>query len=161
MADEFALTLNQARENTVSALTKAAQVMKTYYDRNKDESLDLQEGDKVYLEGTNITPLRPMKKLSEKRYGPFIILEKIGKSAYKLKLPKSWNQVHPVFNEVLLTPALPPLPHQSTLQPPPIILQGEEEYEVEAIVQKKKKGRRMVTSSNGKDTARKRTHGNH
>jgi len=106
MADEFALTLNEARENTVTALTKAAQVMKTYYDRNKDESLDLQEGDKVYLEGTNITPLRPMKKLSEKRYGPFVILGKIGKSAYKLKLPKSWNQVHPVFNEVLVRPFL-------------------------------------------------------
>jgi len=35
-------------------------------------------------------------------------LEKIGKSAYRLKLLKSWNRVHPVFNEVLLTKYHPP-----------------------------------------------------
>jgi len=32
---------------------------------------------KVWLENTNITPFRPMKKLAEKRYGPFEILETI------------------------------------------------------------------------------------
>jgi len=46
--------------------------------------------------------------LDHKKLGPFTILEKIGKSAYRLKLPKSWNRVHPVFNELLLSSYHPP-----------------------------------------------------
>jgi hypothetical protein len=60
-------------------------------------------------------------------YGPFIIQEKIGRSAYKLKLPTSWKGIHPVFNEVLLQPYVPatfPAQPQQTrpIPPAPILL---------------------------------------
>ena len=69
---------------------------------------------------------------------PFTILEKVGRSAYKLDLPISWIQkrIHPVFNEVLLTPYVTPrFGNQVQLPPPPPeLVDGEEEYEVEAVL---------------------------
>ena len=94
--------------------------MKDFYDRRKGESIQYKPGDQVLLEGKNISSDRPMKKLDDKRYGPFEVEKKVGNSAYKLKLPATWRGVHPVFNEVLLTPFKPPaFPSQKPPPPPP------------------------------------------
>ena len=87
------------------------------------------------MEGKNITTTRPAKKLDDKRYGPFKILEKIGSSAYKLDLPKTWKAIHPVFNETLLTPFHKPVfANQKKPPPPPAVeVEGSPEYEVETI----------------------------
>ena len=66
---------------------------------------------------------RPSKKLGEKRYGPFEVLSKEGLMAYRLKLPVTWKKIHLVFNEALLTP-----------YKPPIIIEGDKEYEVDEIL---------------------------
>jgi hypothetical protein len=80
-----------------------------------------------------------MKKLDDKRYGPFNVIEKVGKASYKLKLPATWKKVYPVFNEVLLTPFTPAkYPSQKKPDPPPpVIVDGEEEYEVEELMDSK------------------------
>jgi len=123
----------------IKALHKAAEVMKTYYNENRDQAPPLTIGQKVWLEGTNITPVRPMKKLADKQHGPFKILEVIGPSSYKLKIPKAWKGIHPVFNEVLLQPYKEPLPSQSKPPPPnPVQIDEQEEYEVESILDSKK-----------------------
>ena len=44
----------------------------------------------MYLDSFHITMDCPNKKLEDKHYGPFEVLEKIGASVYKLKLPKDW-----------------------------------------------------------------------
>jgi len=142
--EERIALLQSARTNAISALEKAATVMKEYYDRKKSDTPELQVKDKVWLEGTNITPLRPMKKLAEKRYGPFEIIKQTGRGAYELKLPTSWKSIHPVFNKVLLTKFIEPLPSQSKIQPPPEIINGEEEYKIEAILDYKMKGRKRL-----------------
>jgi hypothetical protein len=82
--------------------------MKRAYDRKRGESREYRPGDKVYLEGTNITTDRPIKKLDDKRHGPFAVIKKVGASSYKLKLPATWKKIHPVFNEIYLTPYTPP-----------------------------------------------------
>ena len=80
-----------------------------------------------------------MKKLAEKRYGPFEILERIGPSSYKLKLPSTWKGVHPIFNEVLLVPFRQPLISQSVIQPPPKVHPDHEDrYEVKQILNTRK-----------------------
>jgi RNase H-like domain found in reverse transcriptase/Integrase zinc binding domain len=106
--EEWMKELKGARGKAIEALEKAQESMKKYYDRKRVQKngeavyADFPEGSKVWLDGTNYKTIRPSKKLSAKKLGPFKILERIGKSAYRLQLPKSWNRVHPVFNEVVL-----------------------------------------------------------
>jgi Chromo (CHRromatin Organisation MOdifier) domain len=109
--------------------------MKKYYDAHKSEAWVYDIGSKVWLEGTNITTLWPMKKFDDKRYGPFEVLAKVGPSSYRLKIPTTWH-VHPVFNEILLTLfQSPSFPSQQRIHPhPPALIVGQEkEYEIEEI----------------------------
>jgi hypothetical protein len=133
-------SLESARNNAASALEKASGVMRKHYDARRNDSDPLKIGSKVWLEGTNITPFRPMKKLAEKRYGPFTVLEKVGSSSYKIEIPKTWKGIHPVFNETLLTPLREPLATQNQLAPPPIVQPDElVEYEVEEILDSRRR----------------------
>ena len=56
----------------------------------------------MWLENKNIQSNRPLKKLDNKRYGPFRILQNIGSGAFQLELLEGWV-IHNVFNEDLLT----------------------------------------------------------
>ena len=55
--------------------------------------------------------------------------------AYRLKLPYRIKQLHPVFNAVKLTPAPddPITGRKTEDHPPPIVIDGEAEWEVEEI----------------------------
>ena len=62
-------------------------------------------------------------------------MKKVGASAYKLKLPPLWRQVHDTFNESILTPFKKPkyASQQRPPPPPPVIVEGQQEDEVEFI----------------------------
>ncbi len=109
------------------ALTEAAGQMKAQYDKGKCIARNLQIGDRMWLDSTNLSLPHPKKKLNDKRVGPFEIVEKAGASAYKLKLPPHWR-IHPCFNEKLLTPyVLPAFPNQELPpSPPPDLINDEE-----------------------------------
>ena len=83
--------MEKARKHAQEALEKARESMKQNYDRKKEIGTEFEEGSRVWLDGRNLKTYRPGKKLDHKKLRPFTILEKIGKSAYRLKLPKSWN----------------------------------------------------------------------
>jgi hypothetical protein len=96
--------------------------MKRNYDKKKGDSWEYAPGDKVWLEGTNITTDRPIKKLDDKRHGPFIVDKKVGESSYRLKLPATWKKIHATFNEKYLSPFIPAqFPSQKQPDPPPPI----------------------------------------
>src|SRR5712672_3523739 len=98
-------------------------------------------GNKVWLEGTNIKRPYNSQKLSPKRYGPFKVVTKISNVAYKLNIPPTW-QIHDVFHASLLTPYKETVEHgKNFLEPPPDIIEGEEEWEVEQILDKRIFGR--------------------
>ena len=80
--------------------------MKQFYDRTKKESIQYKKGDKVQLEATNIITKYFMKKLNNKYLEPFEILEKVGKSAYYLKL-SSQQKIYDIFNKMLLSSYYP------------------------------------------------------
>ncbi|SJL16289.1 uncharacterized protein ARMOST_19809 [Armillaria ostoyae] len=123
---------------TKATLTKAAKQMKTQYDKKKKATVEYQIGDKVWLDTTNLHLTRPKKKLNDKCVSPFVIIEKCGLSAYKLKLLPIWK-IYPVFNETLLTPYVAPtFPNQKRdPPPPPDIINNEEQYEIETILDHK------------------------
>ena len=79
--------MSKVQEKVEASLKMAVKIIKQFYDRTKEESIQYKKGDKVWLETTNITTKCPMKKLNNKHLGPFEILKKVRKSAYYLKLP--------------------------------------------------------------------------
>src|SRR5712672_302009 len=98
-------------------------------------------GQQVWLEGKNIKRPYDSPKLSPKRYGPFRVVAKISPMAYKLQIPATW-QIHDVFHASLLTPYKETVEHgKNFLEPPPDIIEGEEEWEVEQILDKRIFGR--------------------
>ncbi len=58
--------------------------MKWFYNRKRTELVEYKDSDKVWLEGTNLSTDRPMKKLNDKYFGPFKMVKKVGASSYKL-----------------------------------------------------------------------------
>jgi hypothetical protein len=140
-AEAFAKRMEEIRQKAKENLEKVAEEMKKHYDERKSPAREYKAGDKVLLEGTNIKTDRPMKKLDDKRYGPFEVEKKVGRGAYKLKLPKTWRNLHPTFNEYLLTPYKEPeFPtQQKESPPPPDIIDQVPEYEVEEVIDSRKR----------------------
>ena len=85
----------------------------------------------VMLQAKDVKIHQPSPKLGPRQLGPFKILERIGDLDFKLELP-GWLKLHPVFHVNRLSPyrdnglAKPP-------PPDPVVVDGEEEYEVEAV----------------------------
>src|SRR6202789_3110988 len=131
--------MKEAMDEAKAALTKSKDDMAKYYDRKRTLAPECQPGDKVYLDASDIQTTRLSKKLSHRRLGPFEIVKKVGKGAYHLKLPRSMSRLHPVFNVVKLTAALPDpiVGHHSKPPPPPEIVNKEEEWIVEEILDSK------------------------
>ena len=102
-----------------------------------------KEGDRVWLEAKNLRMMHQTKKLTPKREGPFSIEKVLSPLSYRLKLPEQWK-IHPVFHAVLLSPYKETKTHGPNFpEPPPDLIEGESEYEVEAIIRHKKKGKTM------------------
>ncbi len=119
--------------------------MKRQASLRNNPSHKLNPGDNVYLEATHIKTKRPTKKLDDKQFGPFEIIEKVGASAYHLRLPETWKLIHPVFHESLLTPFHEPkYPGQTrNTRPQPDIVNDIEEYEIERIQDVRKRRRKI------------------
>jgi len=92
-------------------------------------------GTQVWLEGTNTKlPSNITPKLAPRRYGPFKVVSQVLPVTYKLQLPQNW-QIYDVFHASLLTPYKEMEQHgPNFLEPPPDIIEGEPEWEVEKII---------------------------
>jgi Integrase zinc binding domain/Chromo (CHRromatin Organisation MOdifier) domain len=90
--------------------------------------------DLVWLEQTNLPLPYESTKLAPKRYGPFPIMQKISDTTYRLKLPEHWR-IHNTFHTKLLTPYKQTDKYgPNFLEPPPELLDGEPEWEIEEIM---------------------------
>jgi hypothetical protein len=69
-----------------------------------------------------------------KRYGPFKVMKVISHTSYQLELPTQWK-IHNVFHASYLSPYHKSLEHgENFMRPPPDLIDGEKEWEVEQIV---------------------------
>jgi Chromo (CHRromatin Organisation MOdifier) domain len=102
-----------------------------------------KEGDKVWLEGNNLHTSHPFPKLTPKRYGPFVVEQVINPMVFKLGLPEQWKRLHLVFHASLLSPYKEMKEHgPNFLEPPPDVIEGEEEYKVEQVLDSRCYGRK-------------------
>ena len=101
---------------------------------NNKDMPKLQVGDQVWLEGRHLRTNQPTTKLAPRRHGPFPIVKVMSPVNYRLELPTQWS-IHLVFHIDLLTPYHKTPTHSPNYQhPPPELVGGAEEYEVEKIL---------------------------
>jgi hypothetical protein len=122
-------------------LKQAQDRQKHYYDQHRRET-HYSAGDLVLLSSKNITLRRlgdktTTPKLMPKWIGPFPITEVIGKGAYRLQLPPHMK-AHNVFNVVCLKAYHSDGRYQP---PPPVLVDGEEEFTIDYIADHKPVGR--------------------
>jgi len=134
--NKFTKRMESATEEAKSVIRKAQEDITRYYNRRRSPAPVFKPGDQVYLDASDIRTTRPSPKLSHRRLGPFEIEHQVGPSAYRLKLPHGLRQLHPVFNVVKLSAAPDdPIPgRKPQAPPPPIVVDGEPEWEVEEVL---------------------------
>jgi hypothetical protein len=101
--NEVAEKMKKICDEAAAVLEKTQKTMKKYYDARRRDALEFKVGDKVWLEVKDVVTDRPTKRFDDLRLGPYEILEKVGASAYKLRLPGT-DLSYPVFNSVVATP---------------------------------------------------------
>jgi hypothetical protein len=142
---EFVSKMAKGVEEAKAALAKAKDEYAMYYNRHRTPAPQLKPGDRVWLDATDIKTTRPSTKLAHRRLGPYPVERKVGHDSYRLRLPISLRRLHPVFSIVKLTPApADPFPGRRAAPPPePVLVDGENQYEVEQILDSRLRYRRV------------------
>jgi transposase InsO family protein len=133
-AEDLAVSLRNIHKQLALDLADASATQAHFYNRKVKKAPRFKKGNQVWLLRRNIKTTRPSDKLDYKRLGPFRIAKKIGKAAFRLKLPASMR-IHPVFHVSLLEPFRPnDIPGRTQDPSPPVIVDNQEEFEVEEIL---------------------------
>jgi hypothetical protein len=130
--DEQLDCLANVRKEAKAVLRLSKERMKEQFKWNKRSAHVFNVGDMVWLMAKDIKIHQKTPKLEPQQLGPYKVLKRIGDLDYRLELP-SYLNLNPVFHVSRLSPwhnnglHKPPLPE-------PIVVQGEEEYEVDSII---------------------------
>ena len=101
--ESFVGLMDELRRQAQEHIRAAQQRQKHYADLKRSE-VEYNKDDKVLLNTVNLKLTSAgARKILPKYVGPFRILERIGKVAYRLELPKQMK-CHPVFHVSLLAP---------------------------------------------------------
>jgi hypothetical protein len=129
-----ATALQEIHDHLRAEMTRAQTIQAEGANRRRTPAPLFRPGDRVWLDARNIKTRRPTKKLDHRRLGPYEVVEAVGPSAVRLRLPDT-VRLHPVFHVSLLEHAASdPFPGQVPPPTPAVIVDGEEEWEVERIL---------------------------
>ncbi len=139
----------QRCENTWNAahvhLQRAVRRTREGADRRRREGPEYAPGQWVWLSTRDLRLRLPSKKLSPRYVGPFKILRQITPVSFRLDLPADYR-ISPTFHVSLLKPAGGPegernLEEVADESTPPIIVDGEEAYQVREILDSRRRAR--------------------
>ena len=105
--NEFTDRMKSTLDEACTALVKLKDDMARYYNQWRTPAPTFVAGEKVYLDASDISTMRPMKKFAHRYLGPFPIVQPVGTHTYQLKLPQLMSRIHPVFHVVKLMPVPP------------------------------------------------------
>ena len=134
-ARDYVVNLDELHNELKQSILAAQKRYQGPADRRRQTPPDFPVGTQVYVHAKFFRTTRPSKKLSEKNLGPFEVTGKVGPQSYRIQLPSAFRTVHPVFHVSQLEQAHPNvLPGRVQPPPPPVEVDGEEEYEIDEIV---------------------------
>ena len=134
--DEFIEELRSTLARAKAELQKSHDRQRRTADRHRQDQQH-EVGDRVLLSTANLpVPQNLTCKLTKLYEGPFVVESRIGENVYRLTLPEA-VKLHPVFNVSQLRPYYDPsgmFPERTADPSPPVVVDGEDEYEVEAVI---------------------------
>ena len=123
--------LEEAQKEALAAHDSAHWIMTQQFSQR---FIPWKVGDKVWLEATHFHLHYSSKKLTPKHHGPFEITQVLFSLTYHLHLSPTWK-IHDVFHTTLLFPYCETDTHGPNFsQPPPDMIDAEEEYEIDWII---------------------------
>ncbi|QRW22407.1 Retrotransposable element Tf2 protein [Rhizoctonia solani] len=96
------------------------------------EPLEFEIGEEAWLDAKNMKLKTLSPKLTKQRLGPFKVTKRISNQAYRLELPPTMR-IHNVFYMGLLSKVKRDKKRSFENWPPPVTVDGEEEYKVKGI----------------------------
>jgi len=137
-AEKFVIKIKEVQEEAKVVLGKAQEEMKKYANRKRAEVNEYKVGDLVILSTKDLKYQmvgRRTEKLTERFVGPYKIKKIVLLNAVELELP-STIKIHSVVNVSRIQRYVEQVEGQRKEQPAPVIIEGEEEWEVERILNK-------------------------
>ena len=139
-AEKFMERMKNVQEEAKAALQKAQKEMKQYVDREREEVEEYWVGNLVLLSTKDLKYQmigRCTDKFTECFVGPYKVKAIISSNAIELDLP-STVRIHPVVNISWVQWYKSQVKGQKKEMPQPVVIKGEEKWEVEKIINKRK-----------------------
>jgi len=137
-AEKFIKKMKEIQEEAKAVLGKAQENMKKYANRKRSNIVEYRVRDLVMLSTKDLKYQmagRRMEKLTERFVGPYKVKKVVSLNTIKLELP-STVKIYPVVNVSRVCKYVGQVKGQKKEQPLPVIIEGEEEWEVERILNK-------------------------
>ena len=135
---KFIKKMKEIQKEARAALGKVQDEMKKYVDKKRGEVDDYKVGDLVMLSMKDLKYQmvgRRTEKLMERFVGPYKVKRIVSANTVELELP-STIRIHPVVNISRIYKYIGQVEGQKKEQPAPVIIEGEEEWEVKRILNK-------------------------
>ena len=138
--EKFTKRIKEVQEEAKAALGKAQEDIRRYVDRHRLEAVGYKVGDLVLFSTKDLKwqmARQRLKKLVKQFVGPYKIKGIISSNIVELELPAT-VKIHPVVNISWIKQYIGQVDSQRKETPQPVVIKGEEEWEVEKILNKRK-----------------------